>query len=287
MVERAFRSEDRIGLVAAVVLHALLIGVLAMQVFLSPPLPDVPQRMTVSLATEVGLESTAPDPVAEARAAIAPTLSPTPAPPAEAAPQTPREATTRPPQPQPRAQTPPPQRQQPRTTQRTAPPPTDTRDRRRPEPARQTPAPATRNPAPPANPGGTRVGENFLDGPGASTRTDETRIPANQIGASARASIQQALARQVKPHWSVPSGVDVEQLITLLDFDLNEDGSLRGRPRLRSQTGVNDTNRPQAAKHVENAIRAVQLAAPFDLPPEYYNAWKSIRGARFDRNLSR
>jgi len=24
-----------------------------------------------------------------------------------------------------------------------------------------------------------------------------------------------------------------------------------------------------------------------DLPPEYYNAWKSIRGARFDRNLSR
>ena len=81
--------------------------------------------------------------------------------------------------------------------------------------------------------------------------------------------------------------MDVDQLVSVLAFELNEDGSLRGRPRLLDQTGITPSNRPQASLHAERAIRAVQLAAPFDLPPEYYNAWKSIRGARFDRNLSR
>jgi hypothetical protein len=76
-------------------------------------------------------------------------------------------------------------------------------------------------------------------------------------------------------------------LVTELAFDLNEDGSLQGRPRVLRQSGVTDTNRAQQALHAERAIRAVQLAAPFDLPDEYYEAWKSIRGARFDRNLSR
>ena len=42
------------------------------------------------------------------------------------------------------------------------------------------------------------------------------------------------------------------------------------------QTGVNDVNRAQAGRHAEQAIRAVQLAAPFDLPVEYYNAWKTV-----------
>ena len=135
--------------------------------------------------------------------------------------------------------------------------------------------------------GGSRIGDDFLEGKGASTDTAETRAPASQIGASAKASIGQALARQVKPHWTAPQGLDVDQLVTLVDFDLNPDGSLKGRPRVRSQSGVNDSNRAQAARHAENAIRAVQLAAPFDLPEEYYEAWKIVRGARFDRNTSR
>ena len=40
-----------------------------------------------------------------------------------------------------------------------------------------------------------------------------------------------------------------------------------------------------AALHAERAIRAVQLAAPFDLPDEYYNAWRNIAEWRFDRRL--
>ena len=59
-------------------------------------------------------------------------------------------------------------------------------------------------------------------------------------------------------------------------FQLSPDGKLQGRPTVARQTGVNDTNRAQADRHAEQAIRAVQLAAPFDLPEEYYEAWKTI-----------
>ncbi|QIQ85336.1 energy transducer TonB [Erythrobacter sp.] len=259
------RSEDRTGLLVAVILHALLVAVLALQ--WSAPPPPVSQRMTVSLASEVALEASAPDPVPESRAAIAPTLADSPEPaPAET-----------------RAETPPPPPTP--TTRQAAREPAPSRERSRPDrqPARETPRqPAREEPA-----GGSRIGENFLEGSGSSTTTDETRIPASQIGASAKASIIQAIVRQIRPHWTAPSGADAELLVTELAFDLNEDGSLKGRPRVLRQSGVTDANRAQQALHAERAIRAVQLAAPFDLPDEYYNAWKSIRGARFDRNLSR
>lgn len=262
------RSEDRTGLLAAVGLHLLLVAVLALQWSMSPP--PVTQRMTVSLASEVGLEATAPDPVPESRAAIAPTLAESSAPEAEPAPAETRAATPPPPRP---------------TTRQAAREPAPSREPSRPDrqPTREPPRqPARDEPA-----GGSRIGEKFLEGSGSSTTTDETRIPASRIGASAKASIIQAIVRQIRPHWTAPSGADAELLVTELAFDLNEDGSLKGRPRVLRQSGVTDTNRAQQALHAERAIRAVQLAAPFDLPDEYYEAWKSIRGARFDRNLSR
>ena len=140
---------------------------------------------------------------------------------------------------------------------------------------------------PPRQATGTEIGENFLEGAGSDTTSDSTLIPASEIGPSATASLIQSLSRQIKPHWNAPSGVDAELLVTELAFELNPDGSLKSRPRVLRQSGINASNRPQAGLHAERSIRAVQLAAPFDLPPELYTAWKSIRGARFDRNLSR
>ncbi len=271
MGEIAFRNDEKIGLAAAVVLHGALVAVLLLQTVRSE-VSVFPERMTVSLATEVGLDAAAPDPVAESRAAIAPTLSDAPAPAPE---RTERAAPTLPPtltKPRP-------------TTSTATSQPAPTRDRSRPD--RTSPKPATTPPKVAAKGGGSRIGDDFLAGSGTSTTTQVTRAPAAQIGASAKASIQQALARQVKPHWTSPQGLDVDQLVTLVDFDLNPDGSLKGRPRVRNQSGVTDANRAQAARHAENAMRAVQLAAPFDLPAEYYEAWKSVRGARFDRNTSR
>lgn len=271
MVESAFRSEDRIGLMVAVVLHVALVAALAMQVFFTPSIPEIPPRMTVSLATEVSLESTAPEPVEESRAAIAPTLSQTPAPEIEEAPAEPSQTIAPPPPTRPET------RSQPRPT-----PQPDTRDRRRPEPARQAPAPSS----PAANSGGSRIGDSFLEGQGSSTRTDDTRIPASQIGRSARASLQQAINRQLQPHWSAPNGLDAEKLVSVVSWRMHEDGTLRGSPSCRTnQDSITVSNRPQAPLHCERAIRAVRQAAPFDLPDEYYEAWKNITAWRFDRRL--
>jgi protein TonB len=33
-------------------------------------------------------------------------------------------------------------------------------------------------------------------------------------------------------------------------------------------------------------MRAVQLAAPFTLPAEYYGAWQRVASFRFDKRLS-
>lgn len=271
MEDSAFKSEDRIGLLAAVVLHAALLGAIAVQAFFTPSLPDTPPRMTVNLATEVSLESTAPTPVAESRAAIAPTLAEDPAPETTQTPVQPSETTPAPTPPRPETRT------QPRPSTN------DTRDRRRPETTRQ-PSPTPSRQA--SNSGGSRIGDSFLDGAGASARTEDTRIPASQIGASARASLRQAINRQLKPHWDAPSGVDAEKLVSIVSWRLNEDGSLAGSPSCRTErSSITDSNRPQAAIHCDRAIRAVRRAEPFDLPDEYYEAWKSITAWRFDRRL--
>lgn len=247
----ASNRDERIGLLVALLLHMIVMAAFVIQPIRQEVL-EAPERMTVSLLGDVSLTSTAPNPVAESRAALAPELAEETQEAVEAVPvQLARNA--------------PSQDNQAITAPRRE-------NQQEPDERRST---------------AEQIGENFLEGVGSSTATDDTRIPASEIGASARASLVQRISRQIKPHWNAPSGVDAELLVTILAFELNEDGTLRGRPRMIDQTGINASNRPQASLHAERAIRAVQLAAPFDLPDEYYNAWKSIRGARFDRNLSR
>lgn len=249
----SLRSEERIGLGVAVALHLALVAALIFQPGGPKPFP-MPERMVVSLSNEVALKSTAPRPAEQAQAAIAPTLAPEPAPA---------------PQPQPAAQAKP------------RPSPLE-------KPAQPAPAKPQAKPAPPATKkgGGSRIGNDFLKGASSGERSATDALPASAIGADAKASLRQAINRQLRPHWSAPSGVDVDLLVTFLTFDLNPDGSLAGPPRMVRQDGVNEANRAQAGRHAEQAIRAVQLAAPFDLPPQYYNAWKHISKWSFDRKLS-
>lgn len=270
MERTGIRTEERTGLIVAVVLHLLLLAALFIQGLLPAPTFERTERMTVSLAEDVGLEATAPDPVTESRASIAPQLSDTPAPPEPDEP-VPQQVE----RPTPRVDTPAP-----------APRPRpEARPQRRPDPPQRTrPQPQPRQTE---RSGGSRVGANFLEGSGDSTSTSETRVPASQIGASAKASLVQAIARRIKPRWEPPNGPEVEKITTYLRFRLNPDGSLSGRPEMVRQTGVNDTNRAQASRHAEQAIRAVQLAAPFsDLPEQYYEAWKLVGPFGFDWRLA-
>jgi outer membrane biosynthesis protein TonB len=153
--------------------------------------------------------------------------------------------------------------------------------------AAQGPAPkaATKSDAPA---GGSRIGADFLEGVtgGKSAKPAAGGAPAAAIGPAVRSSLASAISRQLKPKWQAPQGPGAEELVTILSFNLNRDGSLAGTPTVVRQSGIDAINRNQAERHAEQAIRAVRLAAPFDLPAQYYDAWKRVSAFRFDKRLS-
>ena len=269
MGEMTLRSEDKIGLAAAIVLHIALVLVLALQFLFFAQSPISPERMTVNLATEVSLQSTAPDPVEESRAAIAPVLG------EEVTPETEPEAA------EPVEEEAPPPVPSNQIAEREKPiQPPDTRSRRRPDNRDEA---TSRQVA--SNASGSRIGDNFLDGQGESTQTDETEPTAPLFGRRERAALSSAITRQLRPHWSAPTGVDAERLVSTVSWRLNRDGSLRGNPRCRTDPrSITASNRPQAGLHCERAIRAVQLAAPFNLPEQFYSRWDELEW-QFDRRL--
>lgn len=259
----ALRTEERIGLGVAVVAHVALFAWLAWQRPAPPPPP--PERMSVTLSPDVGLTSTAPRPAPEAAPDKAPEQG-------EPAPKPQEVAQAEPPKP---VIAPP----RPSVTARTPISPA------RPAPHQAAPArPADRQPV---KAGASRFDQAFAKGvPGAQGKNTSVDQGAAEIGQAVRASLAGSISRQLKPKWVAPEGIDSEKLVTILSWDLNPDGTLAGEPRLVRQEGVTASNRAQAARHVEQAKRAVKLASPFILPPQYYAVWKHISLFRFDRKLS-
>jgi len=312
MAQTGLRREELLGLALALTAHAGLVALLVASPP-RPPLAPLPDRIAVTISTDVGLTSTSPRPEAEAAPDIAPQVgdpAPDVAQPAEPlqqplpepVPAPPPKPAAAPPPPRPAAAPPPPKPavSPPRPRPAPAPPAprrTEAKPASRPAPAaRPAPKPASKPAArpaansattPPARSGGSRVGNDFLKGvPGAQAAGNAQAAPAAAIGPAVRASLASAISRQLKPRWSAPQGVDAELLVTVLSFSLKPDGSLDGSPQVVRQDGLTDANRAQAARHAEQAIRAVQLAAPFDLPAQYYEAWKRVSAFRFDRRLS-
>jgi outer membrane biosynthesis protein TonB len=275
------RREERLGLAIAVALHVALVGGLLVESWRSPPKIPPAERMTVSLSDNVSLKSTAPNPSEDAQAAVAPVLAPESAPlpvPTSVPLPAPIEPTvdrTPPPKPVPAARHVPAPKPAPAPKKATT-------------PKQQTSAPkqAAKSPPPKAaqkSGGGSLLGPNFLKGLSSGERST-SGTPAATFGSAQAASLAQAIARQLKPHWAAPEGVDAEKLVTIVRFRLNPDGSLNGNPVVVSQSGVTPSNEAQKGRHAEQAIRAVRLAAPFDLPPEFYDHWKVITST-FDRRL--
>lgn len=307
MAALALRREETLGLGIAAAAHVALVALLVLRPAVPTPVPP-PERVTVTLSEDIGLTSTSPMPQADPAADMAPELGEPPAPEPE-----PEPAPPPPPRPEPvrREPAPPP----PKPAAKPAPKPVAkpvAQPQPRPAPAKPQPrasaspvarptasatAPAkTTSPRPtastspkpaPTRTGGSRIGDDFLKGlPNASATGKSTTPPAATIGPAVRSALAGAISREIKPHWVAPQGADAEKLVSVLSFSLNRDGSLAGRPTLVRQEGITDANRAQAARHAEQAIRAVQLAAPFDLPDEHYDAWKRVASFRFDKRLS-
>jgi hypothetical protein len=250
-----FDRVEQTGLGVAFAGHVLLFGILSAGYFaINPPQPIERQPIEVALVDEVGLESGAPEISTEAPAPkLAEVDAPIePMPPA-------------PPEPEPVAKAAP----QPKPAIKPA-PKTETKA----SPAKQKPAAA----------GGRLRGllRGLSDEDSAST---STKAPAATMSSAVQSSLAGAVRRQIKPHWVGPTGADVELLRTILEVRLAKDGSLIGDPRLVDQTGINASNRAQAQLHRERAMRAVRLAAPFQLPAQYYEGWKSMK-VTFDWRLS-
>jgi hypothetical protein len=273
MAATALRRDEGLALLVALAAHAGLVLVLTLRP--TPvPLPP-PERITVTLSEDVGLTSTSPS-TAPAAIDEAPELGEeaSPPPPAPVAQPEPRPE----PKPLPRATVAPP----PKPTPLAKAPPAKAAP-----PKAATPAPK----APPAKtvtkPGASRIGDDFLKGtPGGTAKAPPGPPPAATIGPAVRSALGGAIARQLKPHWKIPQGAEAELLVTVLEWRLKPDGSLDGAPRVVRQEGITEANRAQAARHAEQAIRAVRLAAPFNLPEEYYPAWRLISNSRFDRKLA-
>lgn len=287
--------QEGAGLTLAAAAHVALLVAFS----LAPPgkkIQPPPQPIEITFSEEVSDQSTSPDPDAQAAPDVAPELGepqpeldpveePAPAPPTPPKPAVPRPV---PPKPQPVPPRPAPPKPVVKQQQSPA----------RPAPAKPAAKPALTKPAakpaessprrrPDAPSGASRIGSDFLKGvPAASAPGTAKTPPAATVGPDVRSSLASSLARQIKAHWAGPQGVDIDKLVTVLAWELNADGSLAGRPRLVSQTGITPANEAQAKRHVELAIRAVQLAAPFDLPAEYYSNWKRISAFRFDKRLS-
>ena len=272
MATRALRSEELAGLVIALAAHAGLLALLVLHPghrSLAPP----PERVTVMLSEDVGLTSTSPEPQAEAAAPAAPEIMPLPEP--QPAPQpVPQSVPVAHIKPAPAAPRVPQLRPHPRAA------PAPVPRAALPQP-RLVPVQAAR----PA--GASRISNDFLKGvPGAQASGAAHNPPAAAIGPAVQSALAGAISRQLKPHWAAPQGADAEKLVTILSWSLNRDGSLVDAPHLVRQEGITDSNRAQAARHAEQAMRAVQLAAPFTLPAEYYGAWQRVASFRFDKRLS-
>ncbi|WP_295638889.1 hypothetical protein [Novosphingobium sp.] len=310
-----FFREDVPALVIVVAAHAALFAALSLFGKTAPP-PPIPPRMQVTISSEVAPTSTSPEPAAMPAPDIALTKgepAPVPMPIVKPAPLI--EPAPEPvPVPKPVLVVRPAPAPVKRAIQPVKPaPPIKRTARAKPVPAKLAPAkpaPAAK-PAPQAKPaqkpvahfatpgddrprrrpdapvGASMVGSDFLKGiPGSDSKGAAKTPPAAAIGPAIKASLAGAIADQLQPHWTAPQGVDAENLVTVLAWDLNADGTLAGAPRVVSQSGITDANRTQAARHAEMAVRAVRLAAPFKLPAQYYAAWKRVAGFRFDRNLS-
>lgn len=295
MAVTRIRAEDVVGIGIALAAHVALFAWL---IFARSPEPlPAPPKVTVTLQGPVAAEAGSPS-REDAAAAQAPTLAEEPAPPVQAAPA--------PPQPQQSAVRPEPPRPQPLLRTAAPAPVPQPRAQSRPiTPAAKAPPPPQRQsrvgsdflPArpsrvgkdflPPASQrtgGASRIGKDFL--PGAATGNGKAATPPGpSITPQVRSSLASEVARQLKPRWQAPSGLDVDLLATTVEWDLNPDGSLSGAPRVVNQTGGNAANRSQADRHKEQALRAVRLAQPFRLPPQFYAGWQRLRFT-FDRKLS-
>ena len=93
--------------------------------------------------------------------------------------------------------------------------------------------------------------------------------------------LKSQLSGQLKRCWHLPGGGGgIETIVVTLSWNLKQDGSLDGVPKVvRPQSG------PVFQIAAEAAMRAVTRCAPFDLPREKYKHWKVVNWSFDPRDM--
>lgn len=145
--------------------------------------------------------------------------------------------------------------------------------------AKQSPSKAPPAKGPPTRRPNTPTGrlDGIAEGLGKeATKASGRGLPATQTAAEVRKSIDVSIKGAVASRWNGcrVSGLDVDALKTTVKFRLTQSGGLDAVTSVVT-TGQNDSNQFQVARHQECAKRAIELAAPFDLPAENYDFWRN------------
>jgi hypothetical protein len=80
--------------------------------------------------------------------------------------------------------------------------------------------------------------------------------------------------------WSAPAdATNAEPLIVTVQFELNEDGTLRGQPRVTEPRGY--AFNPSMRRAVRGAMRAVRACSPYPFPADsiaaqHYDRWREM-----------
>jgi outer membrane biosynthesis protein TonB len=260
-----------LGFGAAIGGHALLLGVFALGLMASAKTVPKPESISVSLVGEIADVSSAPDAIQEESA-----------PPAtgETAPAEP------PPAPTPVMKV---EKPQPKPVPKPAKPetaPTVTKAAAKPvKTAAAAPPKTVKTPTvsgkgtTPAKPGGlSRSFEDSINNIGKAPGAGKAvGTPATKTATEVKRSVNALLGPQIqrKVEACSPPGIELYKIITTVTLNLDPSGRLVS-VGYGGQTGITDSNRPQAEPLKQCILQAIRSASPFsNLDPEYYDVWKS------------
>ena len=268
----AMDRVEKVGLGAAIGGHVILLGAFGLGLLASADTIKKQESISVSLVGEIADVSTAPDAIQEESA-----------PPAagDTAPSEPPPAPT----PVMQIEKPVAKPVQKPAKPNTAPPVAKVAAKKEPVKTAATPpktvkaAATSGKGATPAKPGG--LSRNFEDSinnigkaPGAGKAVG---TPAAKTATEVRRSVSAMLGPQIQRRVEAcsPTGVELNKIVTTITLSLDVSGNLLN-VGYGGQTGINDSNRPQAEPLKQCILQAVRAAAPFrNLDPEYYDVWKS------------
>ena len=260
-----------LGFGAAVGGHALLLGVFALGLMATAKTAPKPESISVSLVGEIADVSSAPDAIQEESA-----------PPAtgETAPAEP------PPAPTPVMKV---EKPQPKPVPKPAKPetaPTVTKAAAKPvNTAAAAPPKTVKAPTvsckgtTPAKPGGlSRSFEDSINNIGKAPGAGKAvGTPATKTATEVRRSVGVSIAGQIRGRVRAcaPTGVDINKIETFVTLSLEPSGRLAA-VRFDRQTGINESNQPQAGPLKDCILQAVRAASPYNgLDPEYHDVWKT------------